>query len=154
MFKAYTMVDFEQEDAISVSYNNTHATIALQEYSDEEYKEFSKALGMWELLLIDDSWKEEGIETGNYSSTDTGYPKRFPLNADNLLIKNNEVVGFVLGKNHYPNWKTSGNTVLMFLDGTSIGPVEYEYSYVWGDYPSDTTYYHDCYTYKLVKKAQ
>ena len=101
---------------------------------------------------IDASWDEKGIETDNYSSTDYDKEVRLPLSPENILVKNNEAVGFVLEKKHFPNWKLPDDTIIMFFDGTSVGRTEYENSYVWGDHPSDTTYYHDHYLYNLVKK--
>ena len=152
MNKAYTIIKFTQDDAIAVLDGDSQTTIVLQEYSDEKYKTFLGILETWDLLFVDDSWEEEGIETNNYSSHEDHCEKRLPLGSENLLINNGEVVGFVLGKRHYPNWKIPKDTVLMFFDGTSIGPTEYEDSYIWGDRPSETTFYHNHYTYKLAKK--
>ena len=153
MNKIYTIIESAQEGAILVSYNDTETAIVLQEYSDEEYKEFMIALDKWELLFVDKSWSEEGIETGDYEEIFFTDVKSLPLTSDNILIKNGKVVGFVLGEKHYREWKTSGETVLMFFDGTYIGFTKYSNDYVWGDYPSETTYYHDNYSYKLVKKT-
>ena len=153
MNKVYTIIEAPQDGAITLSHDNVQTTIVLQEYSEEKYKEFLNTLEMWDLLFIDKSYAKDGIETGDYQYTDYYKESRLPLNPDNILVKNNEVIGFVLGKKHYPNCKLSDGTVLMFFDGTSIGNTEYEHSYIWGDRPSDTTYYHDHYVYKLVKKT-
>lgn len=152
MYKLYTLVDFAQEDAIIVSDKETQVTIVLQDYSDEKYEKFSEALEAWELLFIESDWDQVGIGTDNYHCIDEKDTKRLPLKPDNLLIKNEEVVGFTLGKKHYPQWETPDDTVLMFLDGTSVGKVKHETSWIWGDYPSDTTVYSRYYTYILVKK--
>ena len=153
MNRVYTILESVQDGAITLSYNNVQKTIALQEYSEEKYNEFLEALEMWELLFIDDSYDEDGIGTDGYLRTDCYKEVRLSLNPDNILVENNEVIGFVLGEEHYNNWKTPDGTVLMFFDGTAVGRTEYSHSYVWGDRPSDTTYYHYHYIYKLVKKT-
>ena len=154
MYKLYTVTESATDDAITLSQGDVRISIALQEYAEEEYHKFLTALDAWNLLYITDDWEEEGIETGDYRRIDNGDTiATLPLKPDNILIKNNEVIGFVLGRKHYPKWKISDNTVLMFIDGTSLGRTEHECSYVWGDYPSDTVVYHHYYAYKLEKKS-
>lgn len=154
MYKFYTVTESEQNAAIVLSEGDERISIAVQEYSEEKYKEFLTALDSWRLLYTTNDWEEEGIETGDYRCRDNGDTiVMLPLKPNNILVKNDEVIGFVLGKKHYPKWEISDDTVLMFVDGTSVGRTKHECSYLWGDGPSDTVVYHNYYAYKLVKKT-